>query len=234
MGVDRGKRSKQNRRVEYDAWAPNNLLVVKIQILAIFIHSWANEYKLFSPLKCPIFQRELINFLFPRAPLAQLSLIGTPGERAPEAKKGTQGPEGGLIGNSMVISFTSSTSTVVNLRNTNHTPTTSRDKSNLRVGAWGQVGPCERCNIFRTASGGVTMTDSNRMLPACPQPITGKPLLSVQLVMKCRQALACCATGTCAKGHVKNSGTFSCFCNCGQWHGLSVVNGTYHNLSLLF
>ena len=96
------------------------------------------------------------------------------------------------------------------------------------------MGPCERCNIFRTASGGVTMTDSNRMLPACPQPITGKPFLSVQLVMKCRQALACCATGTCAKGHVKNSGTFSCFCDCGQWHGLSVVNGTYHNLSLLF
>ena len=66
------------------------------------------------------------------------------------------------------------------------------------------MGPCERCNIFRTASGGVTMTDSNRMLPACPQPITGKPLLSVQLVMKCRQPLACCATGTCAKRHVKN------------------------------
>ena len=109
--------------------APNNLLVVKIQILAIFIHSWANEYKLFSRLKCPIFQRELINFLFPRAPLAQLSLIGTPGERAPEAQKWTQGPEGRLIGNSTVISLTSST--VVNLRNTNHTPTTSHDKSNL-------------------------------------------------------------------------------------------------------
>ena len=132
MGVDRGKRSKQNRRIEYDAWAPNNLLVVKIQILAIFIHSWTNKYKLFSLLKCPIFQRELINFLFPRAPLAQLSLIGTPGERAPEAKKGTQGPEGGLIGNSTVISLTSTI--VVNLRNTNHTPTTSHDKSHLRVG----------------------------------------------------------------------------------------------------
>ena len=81
-----------------DAWAPNYLLVVKIQILAIFIHSWANEYKLFSRLKCPMFQRELINFLFPRAPLTQLSLIGTPGGKAPEAKKGTQGPEGKYYG----------------------------------------------------------------------------------------------------------------------------------------
>ena len=39
-----------------DAWAPNYLLVVKIHILAIFIHSWTNEYKLFSRLKCPMFQ----------------------------------------------------------------------------------------------------------------------------------------------------------------------------------
>ena len=93
--ADTGKRSKQNWRIKYDAWALNNPLVVKIQILAIFIHSWANEYKLFSRLKCPMFQRELINFLFPRAPLTQLSLIGTPGEKAPEANKGTQGPEGG-------------------------------------------------------------------------------------------------------------------------------------------
>ena len=88
IGADTGKRSKQNWRIEYDAWALNNPLVVKIQILAIFIHSWANEYKFFPWLK-------LINFLFPRAPLTQLSLIGTPGGKAPEAKKGTQGPEGG-------------------------------------------------------------------------------------------------------------------------------------------
>ena len=163
-----------------------------------------------------MFRRELINFLFPRAPLTQLSLIGTPGEKAPEAKKGTQGPEGGLIGNSTAISLTSTT--VVNLEPafTNHTPTTSQDKSNLRVGAWGQVGPCERCNIFRTASGGVTMTDSNRMLPACPQPITGKPFPSVQLVMKCRQPLACCATGTCAKSWVKNLGPYPYICNYAQ------------------